>query len=306
MREDLMARAEELRRTGVPFVRATVVRAQRPTSAHAGDMALVHVDGGLEGFVGGTCAEASVREYGLRTLSSNSPLLLRILPDSSEATSGEGSVTVGNPCLSGGALEIFLEPYLPPRRIVIVGDTPIAVALQAFGGPLGWTIEMPEMADGVVSAIGDGVPEALIVASHGRGEEAPLTTALRSGVPYVALVASRRRAAAVLASLDVTDEQRARVHSPAGLDIGSTTAPEIALSILAEFIAERTRRAGGESAAAESPEDLTTATDPVCGMTVVAVPASVHLEHAGSTHYFCCVGCQNAFAAEPERYPTSS
>ncbi|WP_324273727.1 XdhC family protein [Blastococcus brunescens] len=70
----------ELTRTREPFVQATVVRAQKPTSAHAGDTALVRSDGSIDGFVGGTCAEASVREYGLMTLSTNQPLLLRIVP----------------------------------------------------------------------------------------------------------------------------------------------------------------------------------------------------------------------------------
>jgi len=78
----------------------------------------------------------------------------------------------------------------------------------------------------------------LIVASHGHGEEPLLAQALRAGVQYVGLVASRRRGAAVLASLDVTDEQRARVHTPAGLDIGARTPAEIAVSIYAQLVAE--------------------------------------------------------------------
>jgi xanthine dehydrogenase accessory factor len=48
--------AAELTRTREPFVQATVVRAQKPTSAHAGDTALVRADGSIDGFVGGTCA----------------------------------------------------------------------------------------------------------------------------------------------------------------------------------------------------------------------------------------------------------
>src|ERR1700712_4535491 len=309
MSDILIERAEQLRRTRIPFVRATVVRAQRPTSAHAGDIALVHLDGGMEGFVGGTCAAASVREYGLRTLTASEPMLLRILPDASAPISDEGSVTIGNPCLSGGAVEIFLEPYVPPRRIVVVGDTPIAQALESFGVPLGWTIELTDGA----SALPDSDQEARIVASHGRGEEPALTAALRAGVPYVALVASRKRAAAVLASLDVDDDMRARVHSPAGLDLGSRTAPEIALSILAEFIAERHRQhLSADLRDAPIPGRATdirgtaTALDPVCGMTVPAVTTSVHLEHGGTVVYFCCDNCRNAFAADPERYADAS
>ena len=59
---------------------ATVVRAQHPTSAHAGDTALVLPGGEIQGFVGGNCVEASVREYGLQVLASGEPLLLRVLP----------------------------------------------------------------------------------------------------------------------------------------------------------------------------------------------------------------------------------
>ena len=110
----------ELTRSREPFVQATVVRAQKPTSAHAGDTALVRADGRIDGFVGGTCAEASVREYGLMTLSTNEPLLLRIVPgeDTPQSTE-EGAVTVANPCLSGGAVEIFLEPRVPAPRVLV-------------------------------------------------------------------------------------------------------------------------------------------------------------------------------------------
>ena len=70
----------ELAENGEPFVTATVVRVQRPTSAKAGDAALVLADGSIEGFVGGDCAEHSVREYALRAIESGDPLLLRIVP----------------------------------------------------------------------------------------------------------------------------------------------------------------------------------------------------------------------------------
>ena len=56
-------RAEELAAEGASFVTATVVRAQRPTSVQAGNVALVLADGTIEGFVGGVCSEHSVRAY---------------------------------------------------------------------------------------------------------------------------------------------------------------------------------------------------------------------------------------------------
>jgi xanthine dehydrogenase accessory factor len=291
--------AAELTRTREPYVQATVVRAQKPTSAHAGDTALVRADGSIAGFVGGTCAEASVREYGLMTLSTNQPLLLRIVPgEVAPSGSEEGAVTVANPCLSGGSVEIFLEPRVPAPRLLVVGDSPIAVALAELGRPLGLAVELVS-GDGARPAADDA---ALVVASHGRGEEPALTAALRLGVPYVGLVASRIRGAGVLASLDVTDEQRSRVRSPAGLDIGARTAAEIALSVLTEIVAER--RAAEKIPAA--PAGPATGTDPVCGMTVAAVDSSPHATVDGITTWFCCEGCRTAFLADPARYAPAS
>ncbi|WP_369130207.1 XdhC family protein [Modestobacter roseus] len=290
MTTTLTMRSEELTASRVPFVRATVVRAQHPTSSHAGDTALVRADGSIEGFVGGTCAESSVREYGLRALQAGEPLLLRIVPGEVPGSAEPGAVTVANPCLSGGAVEIFLEPRLPAPRMTVVGDTPIGRALAALGGPLGLHVELSDAGPRPDDA-------ALVVASHGRGEEAALTAALRAGVPYVALVASRTRGAAVIGSLDVPDELRARVHSPAGLDLGGGTAAEIALSILAELVGER--RAAARASARPGPAS---AVDPVCGMTVAAVDTSVHLDTFDGVRWFCCAGCRDSYAADPARY----
>ena len=76
----LSRRAQELAAAGQAFVTATVVRAQRPTSAQAGNVALVLADGTIEGFVGGDCAEHSVRAYALKAIERGEPVLLRILP----------------------------------------------------------------------------------------------------------------------------------------------------------------------------------------------------------------------------------
>jgi xanthine dehydrogenase accessory factor len=293
-------RAAELVRSRVPFVQATVVRAQRPASAHAGDTALIRADGVIDGFVGGSCAESSVREYGLMTLSTNEPLLLRIVPGGGPGPAEEGAVTVANPCLSGGSVEIFLEPRVPAPRVLVVGDSPVAESLAALGGPLGFAVERSSGEDAAPAAD----DAALVVASHGRGEEPALTAALRLGVPYVGLVASRIRGAAVLAALDVTDQQRSRVRSPAGLDIGARTAAEIALSIWGQVVAER--RSAESRAPSPGTPAAARAVDPVCGMGVAAVDASPHVTVDGVTTWFCCDGCRTAFTADPARYAHAS
>jgi xanthine dehydrogenase accessory factor len=301
MRTDLLVRADQLRSGRVPFVLATVVRAERPTSAKAGDRALVLADGTLEGFVGGTCAESTVRLQGLRLLGSGDSTLLRITPDAAQAPSTvEGLVTVGNPCLSGGTLEIFLEAMLPATLVYVFGETPVARALAAVGAAMGY--EMRAALDPTAAIPADAA--AAVVASHGRDEEPVLTAAVRAGVPYVALVASRKRGAAVIGGLDLTEEQRARIHSPAGLDIGARSPGEVAMSVLAELVSERPRVTGPRLPAEAVDQLATEAVDPVCGMTVAIAPTSPHVEHAGRTWYFCGSGCRHAFTAAPESFAT--
>jgi xanthine dehydrogenase accessory factor len=234
-------------------------------------------------------------------LGAGEPLLLRIVPDAAGAwPDEEGAVTVANPCLSGGSVEIFLEPRVPAPRILVVGDTPIGAALAELAGPLGFAVER---ASGE-SAAPRPDDAALVVASHGRGEEPALVAALRLGVPYVGLIASRKRGTAVLASLDLSDELTARVHSPAGLDIGARTAGEIALSVLAELVA--TRRAAAPMARPAAAPEPAIAVDPVCGMSVAMVPSSLSAEVDGTTVWFCGGGCRTAYLADPARYAAAS
>jgi xanthine dehydrogenase accessory factor len=301
----LTDRANDLAARREPFVHATVVRAQHPTSARAGDTALVLSSGEIQGFVGGNCVESSVREYSLQVLASQEPLLLRVVPGEPSRSAGEGAVEVSNPCLSGGAIDIFLQPRIPPPRVVVVGTSPVAQALETLGSGVGLAVELTD-GDSAAPRADDA---ALIVASHGKAEEAALEAALRAGVPYVALVASGTRGAAVVESLNVDRELQSRVFTPAGLQLGAKTPGEIALSILAQLIQERARSrqtapAPGTAATSATPatDAPATAIDPVCGMTVAAVESSLQLEHNGATVYFCSAGCRAAFRKDPDRY----
>ena len=247
MRSEIAERADALAAARTPFAVATVVRRQRPSSVRPGDTAIVLADGSIEGFVGGACAEESVQLHALRVLETGEALLLRIVPGSAEGPAEEGAVTVSNPCLSGGALEIFLEPHLPAPRIVIVGDTPIALALSRLAPEAGFDAYMGTVPS---HAIADD-DAAVVVASHGHGEEEALEAALRSAVPYVGLVASGKRGAAVRKSLSA---DTTRLRTPAGIDIGAKTPEHVALSILAEIVAVRSQLAPAPAGGAAAPE----------------------------------------------------
>jgi xanthine dehydrogenase accessory factor len=285
---DLVRRMERLLADRVPFVTATVVRAAKPTSVRPGDAAIVLADGTVDGFVGGVCAQASVRLHAARVLETGEAVLLRLFPGAGDDDVQDGVVVAHNPCLSGGSLEIFLDPHLAAPRVLIVGDTPIARALETVAVAAGYSVSRggeidPQRSDA-----------ALVVASHGDAEERALVQALEVGVGYVALVASPRRGAAVLQSLEVDEALRSLVRTPAGLDIGARAPGDIAVSILAQMIALRTTHA---PVAGAEPEPVRTAVDPVCGMQVLVGESTPHLEVGGEDFYVCCEGCRSTYAA---------
>jgi len=285
--QQLSARAAELVAHRRRFVQATVVRAQCPTSARPGDAAIVLPDGTIEGFVGGQCAEESVRTAALEVLQHGDSTLLRILPDGSEDfPDTPGAITTINPCLSGGAIEVFLEPKFPAARIAVVGNTPIAEALVQFGTPLGFSVDRTSSSGAIAGST------AVIIASHGRDEVEFIRSALDAGVNFIGLVASKARGASVLESLELNSDERQVVRSPVGLDIGARTAEEIALSILAEVV--RAVRVDG----LHDPLPPETAIDPVCGMMVAISIDTEHLVHDGVDHWFCNPGCRTRYAEE--------
>jgi len=326
MKFELIERVQELRAGRTPFVVATVVRVAKPASAHPGDSAIVLPDGSIEGFIGGMCSESTVRTQGLRQLASGRSVLLHITPPPQgsvedagsgsaelgmpglagpgQAAETESEVTVGNPCLSGGALDIFLEVMRPPALVYVYGDTPVARALAAVGTAAGAEVRPTTDAGAPIPAD----TTAVVVASQGGDEHRVLTGAVRTGVPYVGLVASRRRGAAVLDALGLDASERTRVHTPAGLDIGAQSPGEVALSIMAEIVAvtattgpfEITARSSADGAAgSRAPEE---ATDPVCGMTVAVTESAIYVETQEGRVYFCCPSCRDTFAADPARY----
>jgi xanthine dehydrogenase accessory factor len=135
-------------------------------------------------------------------------------------------------------------------------------------------------------------------------------------VPYVGLIASPKRGRAVVESLELTDDEKARIRYPAGLDIGARSPAEIALSVYAQVVAQRPAeqrpRLDPQHLPGEPPLTRTgllsvlapeTAIDPVCGMTVETGPDAISAEVEGETVWFCCPACRRAYVADPGKYP---
>jgi xanthine dehydrogenase accessory factor len=131
----------------------------------------------------------------------------------------------------------------PTPRVLVLGTTPIARAVVDVGGAVGYEV-VPFDSTALEGAA------AVVLASHGGpGEDDALRAALAAGVPYIGLVASRARGEGVVAGLGLGGAEAARIHTPAGLDIGAGTPEEVALAILAEVVATRPRVPGQSRAA---------------------------------------------------------
>jgi xanthine dehydrogenase accessory factor len=287
---DLLEQAAALRREGRPFVLATVVRSLRPASAKAGDRALLLGDRPPVGWVGGGCVHTAIQREAAQALTDGQPRLVRLSPDVHQE---DGVVSYPMTCHSGGTLEIYLEPVLPAPELVVLGESPVASTLAALAGPLGFrvltTLDASTTADAWV-----------VAAAMSSDQDHPaVRAALDRGVAYVAMVASRRRTAALIDELraeGVADEVIGRLKAPAGLDIGAATGPEIALSILAEIVQRRRARLAAGASAGLAPEPRV-ATDPICGMDVDIATARWTAERDGEAFYFCAPGCRRTFLA---------
>ncbi|SFK60174.1 XdhC family protein [Falsiroseomonas stagni] len=166
------------------------------------------------------------------------------------------NVTIGNETW-------FIAPENPPLRLIIVGAVHIAQALVPMALPLGFAVTVvdPRRAFATGERMGDRVtissdwPDEAMVALKPDARTAVVTlthdpklddpaleVALRSPAFYVGSLGSRKTHAKRVARLTeagLSEAEIARIAAPVGLDIGAVTAPEIAVSILAQIVSAR-------------------------------------------------------------------
>lgn len=294
---DALAAGADLRARDIPFVMATVVRAVAPTSAKPGDKLVFTHAGVVTGWVGGSCAEPIVRREAEAALRDGECRLLHITPNA-EAPAGRDGLSVHKmECYSGGALEIYLEPYLPMPELLVFGNSPVARALCDLGRVMKYRVTVVDLGDrpsmggelDVVRDLGQLRPVTpsstfAVVSSHGVFDEESLEKAIALDIPYIGFVTSAKRRAQVFASLQakgIAAERLARIQAPAGLELGAVQPQEIALAVMAEIVAVR-RLARGDA--------LKPATVPAV---IPAAPIDV-TAHAAPAAKSCCHGKSDA------------
>jgi xanthine dehydrogenase accessory factor len=271
---DVMDVVSRLKAAEEAFVLATVVRTLSVTAAKAGAKAVIRPDGTIvAGWIGGGCARGAVLKAAREALSDGRSRLVSVQPEDllselgvKPGESRDGVRFAKNMCPSQGTMDIFIEPMLPAPSLIILGASPVAVALAGQAGALGFqAILAAPVADRPNHLVADDFVDGfsveppanassfVVVSTQGKGDEAALKAALEIRADYCAFVGSRRKMAALRAKFlanGVPAQVLDRVKAPAGLDLGAITPEEIALSILAEITALRRRDQRGEPAQA--------------------------------------------------------
>jgi xanthine dehydrogenase accessory factor len=165
-----------------------------------------------------------------------------------------------------GSIEAYLEPHLPVPTLVVFGATPVSRTILAWAPELGFRTVLvetrPERLEGqvwagAVTSLGELAPllGSDVYAVHTDHDAFDIVNALETILPlapkFVGLVGSRRHTGHHLDGLrakGVSEDVIARIQTPVGLDLGSKTPAEIALSILAGLVAARHGRTGGRLA----------------------------------------------------------
>jgi len=232
-------------------VLCTIVQTNGSTPRHATSKMIVYPDGHILGTVGGGELENRVRKEALNALKEGKPRLLSFqMTDPSRGDVG----------ICGGQVEVFVEPILPARRIIIIGGGHVGKAVAHLAKWLGFRVAVSD--DRTEFCTPEANPDAdefypvtmselplhaeitpqtcLILTTRGsQVDVAGLPALLETPVGYIGIIGSRRRWTETRRQLNdagVSEEQLNRIHSPIGLGIGAETPEEIAVSIMAEVL----------------------------------------------------------------------
>lgn len=257
MKEDIFEEIVQLRRAGLRAALATVTVRKGSTPRKDAAKMLIYEDGRRTGTIGGGCAEAEVCRAAAAALLSGKPSLLRFDLTGDDAEDG------GMIC--GGSMEVYVEPILPDPVLVIFGAGHVGQCVAEIAHTLGFRIHVID--DRIKYACRERFPHADVLQVDGwdevfkqlsvndssyllivtRGHQydlACLRFALQSSAKYIGLMGSSRKVHLffdTLAKEGIDPAQFKRVHSPVGIQIGSETPEEIAVSIAAELISVRKR-----------------------------------------------------------------
>ena len=250
---------------GEPFAVATVVRIEGSTLGKLGFKTIISKEGEvLCGSLGGPCPESAIAEKAKETLSSGTPRTVEVFLENVEDAVGrmvtvqdKDEVHLETNC--GGKMEVFIEPYVPQQRILLVGQggrSDVEDSLVRFGKILDFEVivvdhspVLTEEPDQLIDDLDFDIAgfkffesDSVVVLTHSERDVDVLRALSGFKLRYVGLLGSRQR---VKENLDALRSRGAEekfvssIRAPVGADIGARTPSEIALSIMAEVVATK-------------------------------------------------------------------
>lgn len=303
-----------------PFAIALVVNREIPSSGKPGDKAVIQKDGKIIGWIGGGCTRGIVLKEAVDAMKDGKPRLVRIGPfDNVQSKAGVTEYKMT--CLSGGSVEVYIEPVLPRPSLLIMGKSQVAMSLSAIAKAINYQVIINAGdVDPLAFPLADSILEedlnqelirpntCIVVCTQGENDEKALAQALASEARYVSFIASRKKANAVFSRLresGISFDELKRIKTPAGMDINAKLAEEIAISILAEIISFfRSEEAPAMEMPSANPDskESNIYINPVCNIPVEKSTAKHVIVYENESYYFCCDGCKVAFEKEPARY----
>jgi xanthine dehydrogenase accessory factor len=246
---------------GEPFVVATVTKTEGGTLGKPGFKVIISGTGQvLHGTLGGGCPESAIVPAARKTMTTGTSKTVKVFLENTEAavaavvsSRNEDEIHVETNC--GGTMEIYLEPYLPTERLIVIGQggkDDVEDALVRYGKVLDYEVvvidhspvltEQPDRLLANLSNFDFSASDSVVVLTTGERDFETLVRLSKFKLRYVGMRASRQRASDNLARLrdnGVDEEFVLSLRTPAGGDIGALTPAEIALSIMAEIVAAK-------------------------------------------------------------------
>ncbi len=252
---DIYEQIVQLRREGRRGAVATITNVRGSIPSFQTAKMLVRDDGSIAGTIGGGCVEAEVWQAAREVMEEEKPRSLTF------NLNNDPKYDTGLVC--GGTLEIFIEPVLPPALLYIFGAGHVAYNLYKIATIAGFEVTVvddreayasrerfpdareviAEDFDAVIAKLNPPEGAYIVIVTRGhRDDMRILRWAVDARARYLGMIGSKRKTISIYKELEkqgIPAAKFAQVHAPVGLEIGAVTPEEIAVSIVAEMIAER-------------------------------------------------------------------
>lgn len=244
-KSDVYQRLIDAKNTGETCVLATVISIKGSTSARMGDKAIVE-NGVINGWVGGGCAQGVVKKVAAQLLIKNEnnnldAKIIRVCPENEFVASVE---CYPSSCPSEGTIDILLEAIANDPQVLLYGETPVAQSASRYIENLSYHLNWYAKPEAITEQVSlktstKSQAKVAIVATQGQGDIAALQHSLSQDVDHVLFICSEKKSIAILQRLKdqgINDAHLNKIITHAGLDIGASTAAEIALATIAQAV----------------------------------------------------------------------